>query len=69
MTDYAARITALEAAVGQGVLTVETDGQRVTYRSMDDLLKALTYFRAQAAQAGGAGSPVYGATLATFGAD
>lgn len=48
---YATEIAALEAAAATGELTVEQDGDRVTYRSMDDLLKALTYFKAQAAAA------------------
>ena len=47
MTDISAKIAALENAVGSGELTVESDGDRVTYRSMSDLLKALEYFRAQ----------------------
>jgi hypothetical protein len=33
-------LTNIEAAIAQGVLSVEIDGQRVTYRSLNDLLKA-----------------------------
>lgn len=35
-----AQIDALDAAIAANVLTVEYDGERVTYRSMDELLKA-----------------------------
>ena len=34
MTDYAAKKTALEDALLSGELTVESDGDRVTYRSV-----------------------------------
>ncbi|PZU62324.1 MAG: hypothetical protein DI552_00190 [Brevundimonas sp.] len=47
--DYAAEIEALEAAAASGELTVESDGDRVTYRSTSDLLKMLDYFRDKAA--------------------
>ena len=46
--DYAVEIAALEAAAGSGELTVESDGDRVTYRSTSDLLKMLDYFRGKA---------------------
>lgn len=46
--DYATEITALEAAAASGELTVESDGDRVTYRSTSDLLKMLDYFRGKA---------------------
>ena len=36
MTDYAAKKTALEDALLSGELTVESDGDRVTYRSVAD---------------------------------
>lgn len=49
--DYAVEIAALEAAAGSGELTVESDGDRVTYRSTSDLLKMLDYFRCKAADA------------------
>lgn len=64
--DYAVEIAALEAAAATGELTVESDGDRITYRNMADLLKALTFFegRRDAAARGrfGAGS----VTLAVF---
>ena len=49
--DYASEIAALEAAAGSGELTVESDGDRVTYRNTADLLKTLDYFRTKAAVA------------------
>jgi len=67
MTDYAAKILALEDAVGSGELTVEANGERVTYRSMSDLLAALTYFRGQ--QAAALATPAVASTLATFSRD
>ena len=49
--DYAVEIAALEGAAASGELTVESDGDRVTYRSTSDLLKMLDYFRGKASQA------------------
>lgn len=49
--DYATEIAALEAALAAGELTVESDGDRVTYRSTSDLLAQLRYFRDKAAAA------------------
>ena len=37
MTDYAAKKTALEDALLSGELTVESDGDRVTYRSVAEI--------------------------------
>lgn len=37
----------LEAAVARGELTVEYDGRRVTYRSMNELLQALAYVKGE----------------------
>ena len=50
--DYSAQIAALEAALAAGELTVESDGDRVTYRSAADLKSALDYFRQQQASSG-----------------
>ena len=47
MTDYSAKIIALESALASGELTVESDGERVTYRSVRDLKEALSYFKAE----------------------
>lgn len=49
--DYAARVLALETALASGELTVESQGDRVTYRSVADLKASLDYFREQAARA------------------
>jgi len=40
MSFSAADLTSIETAIATGELTVEIDGKRVTYRSMDDLRKA-----------------------------
>jgi hypothetical protein len=49
--DYSTEIAALEAAIAGGELTIESDGDRVTYKSTADMLSALNYFRNQAAAA------------------
>lgn len=49
--DYATEIAQLEAAAATGELTIEQDGERVTFRSMTDLLASLNYFRTRAASA------------------
>lgn len=61
---YETEIAALEAAASSGELTVESDGDRVTYRSTSDLLKMLDYFRNKASAASTASSPR--ATVAVF---
>ena len=43
MTDYAAKKAALEDALLSGELTVESDGDRVTYRSVADLQRAIDH--------------------------
>jgi hypothetical protein len=40
-------IDALETALAADELTVEYAGRRVTYKSQDDILKALEYFKRQ----------------------
>lgn len=65
--DYAVEIIALEAAAASGELTVESDGDRVTYRSTSDLLKMLDYFRDKAATA--SHQPRSAASLAVFQGD
>lgn len=47
MTDYATKIAALEDAMASGELTVESDGERVTYRSIADIRSALDYLKQQ----------------------
>lgn len=41
MADYDALIAQLEAALGSGEVTVESDGDRVTYRSATEIAKAI----------------------------
>jgi len=52
-----AQVDALEAAMMRGELTVEHDGKRVTYRSVDDMQKAIAYGKQQLADAANGGSP------------
>lgn len=40
-----ANITALETALARNTLTVEYADRRTTYRSTDDILKAINYWR------------------------
>ncbi|MFN3943902.1 MAG: phage head-tail joining protein [Allosphingosinicella sp.] len=51
--DYAAEIAALEQALASGELTVESDGERVTYRSRREIMDTLAYFRERAQDAMG----------------
>lgn len=62
--DYSAQIAALEAAIASGELTVESDGDRVTYRSMSELLKARDFFVAQENAASNSARP--SSTVAVF---
>lgn len=48
----------LERALATGTLSVDVDGKRITYRTIDDLLKAIDYVRGQL-------SSTSSATLAT----
>lgn len=64
MTDLTTKIAALEAALASGELSVESDGDKVTYRSIKDLRSALDYFRGQQLAAGGVTRPV--TTFACF---
>lgn len=43
MSTPAERIAKLEEALGNGVLTIESDGERITYRSTSDLKDAILY--------------------------
>lgn len=62
--DYATEIAALQAAAASGELTIESNGERVTYRSTTDLLMTLDYFRGLAARA--SGSTGSASTLASY---
>lgn len=42
-----AAILALENALASGELTIDYAGRRTTYKSQDDLIKALDYFKRQ----------------------
>ena len=46
--EITAAIARLNAALAAGELTVEYAGRRVTYKSTDDLLKALSYLKSEA---------------------
>lgn len=63
VTGYAAKIAALEEAMASGELTVEANGERVTYRSFSDMAKALAYFNRQLA---GSTSGLTSTTVAAF---
>lgn len=52
--DYALEIAALDRAIGSGELTIESEGERVTYRSMTDLKAARRHFETLVAQANAA---------------
>lgn len=41
----------LDAAIAQGALTLEFNGRRITYRSMDELMAARAHVAAQLAAA------------------
>ena len=43
----ASDLTALETALASGELTVEYDNKRVTFRSVDELVKAISYVKSQ----------------------
>lgn len=64
--NYADEIAALNAAVASGELTIEANGERVTYRSMDDLMKALSWFEGKAAAASSSVSGRSASTLASY---
>lgn len=49
--DFASEMAALEAGMASGEATIESDGERVTYRSVRDIRDALAYFRNRAAAA------------------
>lgn len=63
--DYAAKKEALEDALLAGELTIESDGDRVTYRSMAEIRSAIAYCNEQIVAAASA-SPRPQTTLAAF---
>lgn len=52
MTFNAEQLAAIESAIASGELTVSSNGRHVTYRSVDDLIKARDMIRASLQQAG-----------------
>lgn len=66
--DYAAEIAALRDALSAGELTVESNGDRVTYQSFDDLKKRIDYFvnLASAAATPAAAQPAFGFSAVGF---
>lgn len=52
MSTPAERIAKLEQALGNGVLTIESDGERITYRSTSDLIRAINYNKGLIASVG-----------------
>lgn len=58
MAFSASDLTAIETAIATGELTVEVDGRRVTYRSMDDLRKAHSFISQQLQSSGAATAAV-----------
>ena len=65
--DYVTEIAALERGLGTGEARIESEGESVTYRGVGDIMKALDYFRRQAAARvapAGVGRPA--STLAVF---
>ena len=63
--DFAARKEALQEALMAGELTVESDGDRVTYRSIAEIRSAIAYCDEQlAGQAGTQAKPR--TTLASY---
>lgn len=69
MTDYSTKITALESALASGELTVESDGERVTYRSVRDLKEALVYFKEAQVSVATTGQVRPASTVAIFTTD
>jgi len=63
--DYAARKEALEEALMAGELTVESDGDRVTYRSTAEIRSAIAYCDERLAEAASS-SPAPKSTLACY---
>jgi hypothetical protein len=47
--DYSTQIAALEKALASGELRVESDGDMIIYRTIEDLRRAVDYFKQQQA--------------------
>lgn len=65
--DYAAEIDALRSGLANSELTIETNGERVTYQTFADIEKRIRYFEDLAATASGRGnSSSYGFSAVAF---
>ena len=64
--DYAARKDALEEALMAGELTVESDGDRVTYRSIAEIRSAIAYCEEKLAATEGGSTAKPRTTLAAY---
>lgn len=51
------QLSALEAAIGSGELSIEYDGKKVTYRNMADLTQAYNMVRNQLTASGALAPP------------
>jgi len=70
LADYSTQIAKLESALGSGVVTIEADGQRLTYAGAEAIAKAITYFEGkQARQVATPGAAPSNVTLASFSRD
>ncbi|MDP3853161.1 phage head-tail joining protein [Phenylobacterium sp.] len=58
--DYATEISGLVNALASGELTIEQNGERVTYRSVKEIRSALDHFRDLAASASTSGQGQFG---------
>ena len=67
------QLSALEAAIGSGELSIEYDGKKVMYRNMADLVKAYEMVRNQLTATGALAAPSMSnrgpATLTVFSRD
>lgn len=50
MSIHAERIAKLEEALASGLLTIESEGERLTYRSTAELRSAIDYYRRREAE-------------------
>lgn len=66
--DYAVEIAALRGGLATSELTIEANGERVTYQSFADMKKRLDYFVGLAAAASGSGQnrAVFGFSTVSF---
>jgi hypothetical protein len=67
--DYAVEIAALEDAAASGELRVQTNGDIVIYRKMEELLRSLDYYKAKATAALPACQSPSNVTVAAFSHD